>query len=182
MEKTVTAGFEAKPPKIVATHLEAKLEKTVAASFESKLVETVTTGVEAKPMKTVRVVLRSNHSQTIDLGFMAQLRNPCSSSPRARCRPHMAPPDLSIARPPSTRPMRPSLVLWTRSPTPAMILVTALHEAPATCTPRDKQTRFSNRNKGKIKTKQNYPGFEFKPCQVNDTSQSNQGTDHLVSH
>jgi membrane-bound ClpP family serine protease len=28
----------------------------------------------------------------------------------------------------------------------------------------------------------NYPGFEFNPCQVNDSSQSNQGTDHLVSH
>jgi hypothetical protein len=27
----------------------------------------------------------------------------------------------------------------------------------------------------------NHPGFEFKPCQVNDSSQSNQGTDHLVS-
>jgi hypothetical protein len=31
-------------------------------------------------------------------------------------------------------------------------------------------------------TKQNYPEFEFKPRQVNDSSQSNQGTDHLVSH
>jgi hypothetical protein len=37
------------------------------------------------------------------------------------------------------------------------------------------------RNTGKRKTKQNYPGFEFKPRQVNDSSQSNQGTDHLVS-
>jgi hypothetical protein len=26
------------------------------------------------------------------------------------------------------------------------------------------------------------PGFEFKPRHVNDSSQSNQGTDHLVSH
>jgi hypothetical protein len=33
----------------------------------------------------------------------------------------------------------------------------------------------------KRKTKQNYPGFEFKPRQVNDSSQSNQGTNHLVS-
>jgi hypothetical protein len=30
--------------------------------------------------------------------------------------------------------------------------------------------------------KRNCPGFEFKPRQVNDSSQSNQGTDHLVSH
>jgi cytochrome c-type biogenesis protein CcmH/NrfF len=34
-----------------------------------------------------------------------------------------------------------------------MILVTARHAALATCTPRDKQTRFSN--KTKIKEKQN---------------------------
>jgi hypothetical protein len=36
-------------------------------------------------------------------------------------------------------------------------------------------------NHDKRKTKQNYPRFEFKPRQVNDSSQSNQGTDHLVS-
>jgi hypothetical protein len=37
------------------------------------------------------------------------------------------------------------------------------------------------RNKDKRKTKQNCPGFEFKPRQVNDSSQSNKLTDHLVS-
>jgi hypothetical protein len=37
-------------------------------------------------------------------------------------------------------------------------------------------------NKGKRKTKQNYPGFKFKHRQVNDSSQSNQETNHLVSH
>jgi hypothetical protein len=36
-------------------------------------------------------------------------------------------------------------------------------------------------NKGKRKTKRNYPGFEFKPRQVNDSSQSNKRIDHLVS-
>jgi hypothetical protein len=34
-----------------------------------------------------------------------------------------------------------------------MVLVATRHAAPATCTPRDKQTRFSKRNK--IKGKQN---------------------------
>jgi hypothetical protein len=63
-----------------------------------------------------------------------------------------------------------------------MILIDARHAALVTYTSRDKQTRFSKRNKGKRKTKQNYPGFEFKPHQVNDSSQSNQGADHLVSH
>jgi hypothetical protein len=62
-KKPIT-GFEAKPGKTVATSFEAKLAKTVAADFE------------AKPLETVRVVLRPNHSQTVDLGFEAQPRNP----------------------------------------------------------------------------------------------------------
>jgi hypothetical protein len=33
--------------------------------------------------------------------------------------------------------------------------------------------RFSERIKGKRKIKQNYPGFEFKHHQVNDSSQLN---------
>jgi hypothetical protein len=81
-------GFEAKPGKTIATSFEAKLAKTVAAGFEAKPIETVATGLEVKPTKTVaadfevkpaktvRVVLRSNHSQTVDLGFEAQPRNP----------------------------------------------------------------------------------------------------------
>jgi hypothetical protein len=62
-----------------------------------------------------------------------------------------------------------------------MAIVTARHAATAACTPRDKQTRFSERNKGKRKIKQNYLRFEFKPRQVNDSSQSNQVTVHLIS-
>jgi hypothetical protein len=68
----------AKLREIVATSFEAKLEKTVVSGFEAKPLETVTTGFEAKPAKVVRVVLRPNHSQTIDLGFKAQPRNPRS--------------------------------------------------------------------------------------------------------
>jgi hypothetical protein len=64
--KKPTIGFEAKPKKTVGTSFEAKLMKTVAAGFE------------AKPAKTARVVLRPNHSQTVDLSFEAQPRNPCS--------------------------------------------------------------------------------------------------------
>jgi hypothetical protein len=36
-----------------------------------------------------------------------------------------------------------SLILYTSSPTPTMILIATRHVAPVTCTPRDKQTRFS---------------------------------------
>jgi hypothetical protein len=193
LEKTVTAGFEAKLPETVAAGFEAKpLEtviagfeakplETVATGFEAKPQETVTTGFEAKPAKTVRVVLRPNHSQTVDLGFKAQPKNLRSSSPRALCRPHTAPPDLSTARPPSTWPVRPSPVLCSRSPTPATVLIIAHHVVPITFTPWDKQTWFFEWSKDKRKTKWNYPGFEFKPDQVNDSSQSNQGMDHLVS-
>jgi hypothetical protein len=49
--------------------------------------------------------------------------------------------------------VRSSPVLCTRSPTPATVLIAARHATPATCTPRDKQTRFSN--KTKVKQKQN---------------------------
>jgi hypothetical protein len=37
------------------------------------------------------------------------------------------------------------------------VLIAERHAAPATCTPRDKQTRFSERKKDKRKTKQNIP-------------------------
>ncbi len=142
--------------------------------------------------ETVAVILRPKSPNQLSvwglnwetlhhLGFEAQPRNPRFWSPRARCRPHTAPPDLSTARHLSTRPVRPSPVLCTRSPTRATVLVAARHVAPTSCTPRDKQTRFSERTKDKEKQKQNYPGFEFKPCQVNDSSQSNQVTVHLVS-
>jgi hypothetical protein len=117
----------------------------------------VATGFEDKPEKTVQVVLRPNHSQNIDLGFEAQPRNSRSLSPRARCRPHTAPSDLSIARPSSTRPVQPSPVLCTRSPTPDMILITICHAAFATYTARDKQTRFSKPNKDKRKIKRTIP-------------------------
>jgi hypothetical protein len=121
----------------------------------------------------VQVILRPNHSQTVDLGFKAQPRNSRFSSPCAWCRPHTASPDLSIARPPNTWHVWPSPILCTRSTTFAMILITARHTASATCTQRDKQTWFSKWNKDKIKIKWNYPGFEFKSHQVNDSSQSN---------
>jgi hypothetical protein len=55
--------------------------------------------------------------------------------------------------PPSTRPVRPSPVLCTRSPTPATVLVAARHATSATCTPRDKKR--DSPNETKVKEKQN---------------------------
>jgi hypothetical protein len=73
-KKPITS-FEAKLGETVATSLEAKLEKTVVAGFEAKPLEVVATSFEVKLEKIVRVVLRPNLSQTVDLGFKAQLRN-----------------------------------------------------------------------------------------------------------
>jgi hypothetical protein len=61
-----------------AIDFDTKLAKIVAAGFETKPLETVATGFEVKPVKTVQVILRPNHSQTIDLGFKVQPRNPRS--------------------------------------------------------------------------------------------------------
>jgi hypothetical protein len=83
LEKIVVTGFEAKPEKTVAAGFEAKPLETIAPGLEAKPPETVAPGFEAKPVKTVRVVLKPNHSQTVDLGFEAQPRNPPSLSPRA---------------------------------------------------------------------------------------------------
>jgi hypothetical protein len=172
--------------------------QTTAADFETKLVEIVIAGFEAKPTETIPVVLRPNHWQTVAIGFEAQTdekpsewfwgqtthkppRNSRYSSPCAQCIPHTDPSDLSITQPPSTRPVRPSPIICTWSPTPVTMLVATRHAAHATCTPRDKQIWFSKRNKDKRKTKRNYPAFEFKHRQVNDSSQLNQGINHLIS-
>jgi hypothetical protein len=60
--------------------------------------------------------------------------------------------DLLIVRPLNTRFVRPSRVLYTRSPIPATILVAAHHAALAICTLQDKQTQFFTRYKDKGKT------------------------------
>jgi hypothetical protein len=133
-------------------HLSRKLNKAVmgiepkpgrrlqtgATSFEAQTGKPVTIYFEAKREKIIRVILRPNYSQTVDLGFEAKSRNSRLLSPRARCRLHVASPDLSIARPPSIRHVRLFSVLYTRSPTPTTIIITAHHDTPTTCTARDK--------------------------------------------
>jgi hypothetical protein len=105
----------------------------------------------------------------------------CSSSPCARCRSHTASPDLSTVRPPSTRPMldhpqssTPGLLVLPRSSS----LLAMSHLSPA----HHETSKHDSSHETKITVKQpKCPRFEFKPRQVNDSSQSNQGTDHLVS-
>jgi hypothetical protein len=140
------------------------LEKTVAAGFEAKPLETIATSFKVKPVKTVRVVLRPNHSQNVDLGFESQPRNPTS-------------------RPPSHRV--PDLCDHPRSSTQVSYSYHGPRRCTSCCTCHMYITRQANtilqRNKCKRKIKQNYPGFKFTPRQVNDSSQLNQETDHLIS-
>jgi hypothetical protein len=156
-------GFEAQPTNRSRIGFKAKTEKLslwflgpnhqiVAVSFDVKSDKTVATDFDTKSEKTIPVDLRPNYWQVIDLGFDAQPRNMWSSSPHAQCRPHTASSDLLIVQPPSTRPVWPSLVLYTRSPTLATFIVAARYAAPITCTPRDKQTRFFTRYIDKDKT------------------------------
>jgi hypothetical protein len=111
-----------------------------SCQFWGRNQETWAIGFEVKIEKIVLVVLRPNHWQTVDLDFEAQSRNLHFPSPRARCRPRIAPPYLSIARPPSIRPVWPSSILCTRSSTPTMILIAARHITSATYTTRKANT------------------------------------------
>jgi hypothetical protein len=70
--QTIVVSFETQTRKPEAT-----------TGFKAKPGEIITTGFEVKPGETVPVILRLNHRQTIDLGFDAQPRYSCSSSPHA---------------------------------------------------------------------------------------------------
>jgi hypothetical protein len=80
----------------------------------------------------------------------------------------------------------PNMCDHTRSSTAGLLLLprssslhTMLHLPPA----HYEISKHDSPNETKIKVKQtNRPRFKFKHHQVNDSSQSNQGTNHLVSH
>jgi hypothetical protein len=138
------------------------------------------------------VVLRPNHKnrshrfvakpgEPIDLGFEAKPRNSCFSSPCAWYKPHMVSPDLPIVQPSSTRPVFDRH----QSSTPSLLLLPRYLSLPTMShlSPTHHETSKHDSPHEHIGVKQlKYLGFEFKPRQVNDSSQSNQGTDHLVSH
>jgi hypothetical protein len=203
--ETVASGFEAKPLETVASGFEAKLAEIVATDFEAKPLETITTDFEAKAVKTVLVVLRPNHSQIVaidfeaqtdekssewfwgqtthkssDIGFEAQWRNTRSSSPHTQW-------DRTWRHPTSRSPGHrvSDLCDHLRSSAPGRLLLprsSSLHVMPHLPTAHHETSKHDSPDETKIKVKpMNHPGFEFKPHQVNDSPQSNQGTDHLVS-
>jgi hypothetical protein len=141
--QTVNLSFEAQP-RNPTTDFETKPDETVITNFEAKLEKTVATGFEAKLVKTVQVVLRQNHSQTVDLDFKAQPRNPRSSSPRARCRPHTAPPGHRV----------PDLCDHPRSSAPGLLLLprsSSLHAMPHLPPAHHETSKCDSPNETKIK-------------------------------
>jgi hypothetical protein len=114
--------------------------------------QTVAADFEAQTRKPVLVVLRSNNWQTIDLSFESKLRNPCSSSPCARCKPHRVSLDLSIIRPSCTWPVldyprssAPGLLLMLRSSSlPAMSHLSPAHYKTSKC---HSLTRIDNKGR-----------------------------------
>jgi hypothetical protein len=130
--------------------------------------------------QTTAAGFESQIGKPVDLGFEAQPRNLRSSSPHARYRPHTASPNLLIVRPPSIRHVLDhpwssalGLLLLPRSSSlPAMSHLSPTHHETS-----KRDSRYEQ-----IGVKQpKYPRFEFKPRYINDSSQSNQDTDHWVS-
>jgi hypothetical protein len=141
----------------------------IAAGFDSQTRKPVATGFEVKP------------GETVDLGFEAKPRNLRSSSPCAQCRPHTVSSDLSIIRPPSAR----HVLDHSQSSVPGLLLLPRSSSLPVMPHLSPTHHEISKRNSpAKIDSTvqpSKFHGFKFKLRQVNYSSQSNQGTDHLVS-
>jgi hypothetical protein len=112
---------------------------------------------------------------------MAKPRNPHFSPPFVRCRPRTVSPGLSIIKPPSTRPV----LDHPRSSTPGLLLLprfssvpVMLHLSPAQHKTKKHDSPHEQNNR--VEPPKSLE-FKFKPRQVNYSSQSNQGTDYLVS-
>jgi hypothetical protein len=179
--KKPIVGFEAKPRETVATSFEAKLEKTVATVFEAKLDKTVTAGSEVKPLETVATGFEA---KPLKLSILVLRLNQETHAPHL----HVHGADRTRRHPTSRSPghLVPNLCDHPRSSAPGLLLLPrspSLHAMPHLPHAHHETSKRDSPNETKIKekAKQNCPGFEFKHHQVNDSSQSNQGTDHLVS-
>jgi hypothetical protein len=167
--KPKSTSFEAKPEKTITTDFKAKPEKIVTVVLRPNHWQTIATGFEAKPEKTVSVVLRPNHWQTVDLDFEAQ--------PKPAL--HVSTCTVQTAHG-VTRPLdRPATEYPTcvTIPDPLHQVSYSFHD-PRHCTScrtchlhTMRQANAILQMKQRIRVKlPKYPGFEFKPWQVNDSS------------
>jgi hypothetical protein len=121
--------------------------------------QTADAGFEAQTGKPERVVLRPNHKNSSHLFWGQTGRNRWpwfwgwTKKPMLLVFLCIVQTAHSVTRPldhPATKyPTHawPSTVLYTKSPTPASIIVAARHATPVTYTPWNKQTWFSKQNK-----------------------------------
>jgi hypothetical protein len=119
--------------------------------------------------------------ETIDLNFEAEPRNMRSSSPYARHRPHTAPPNLSIIRSPSTRPV----LNHARSSAPCLLLLPRSSSLPAmphlSPTHHETSKRVSPHETGSRVELPKFSRFKFKLRQVNYSSQIKSMTTWFLS-
>jgi hypothetical protein len=167
--------------------------QNVAAGFKTQT---------RKPSTTL--VLRSNWEKLLPLVLRANWRKPsqwfwCQTNDKPSTldlrlnqetrvpRLHMHITDRTQRHPTSWSPGHrvPDLCDYPWSSTPGLLLLprsSSLHDMPHLPPAHHETSKRDSPNQTKIKVKQtNHPRFEFKPRQVNDSSQSNQGIDNLVS-
>jgi hypothetical protein len=113
--------------------------------------------------RTIAIGFKIKPGKTVDRGFEAELRNPCSSSSCAQCRPHTMLPDLSMVRPPSTQTLldhpqssAPSLLLLPRS----LSLSAMPYLSP---THHETSKHISPHKTDSIVEPPKFLGFKFKP-------------------
>jgi hypothetical protein len=122
--------------------------------------------------RTIATDFEAKQGETIGLGFEAEPRYPCTSSPCARFRPHTASPNLSIIRESSTR----SVLDHSRSSAPSVLLLprssslpTKPHQSPIH--PETSKHISPLKTDSRVKPPK-FHGFKFKARQVNYSSKS----------
>jgi hypothetical protein len=158
--------------------LRPKLENP-STDFDAKPGETVATSFESNRRKLLPPVLKPNRRKpsTLALRLNQETCTPCLHMHGAdRTRRHWT--SQSPATEYSTCATIPDLC--TRSLTPARS--SSLHDKPHLPPAHYEISKHNSPNEININVKQpKCPRFEFKPSQVNDSSQTKQGTDYLVS-
>jgi hypothetical protein len=138
--------------------------------FKAQITKPSTSVLRPKPRNRT-ISFEAKPGEIINLCFQARRRNQRCSSPYARCRPHTRSPNLSIVWPPSARPVLdhpwssiPRLLLLLRS----SLLPTMPHLSP---THHEISKRVSPHETYSKVEPLKFPGFKFKPRQVNYSSQ-----------
>jgi hypothetical protein len=179
--KKISRWFWGPNHQIVAADFETQTRKPLTTLVLRLNQETVATGLEVKPEKPSQWFWGqiTDKPSTLVLRLNQETCAPCLHMHDAdRTRRH------STSRSPDHRV--PDLCDHPRSFAPGLLLLpqsSSLHVMLHLPPEHHETSKRDSPMNQRIKVKQsNHPEFEFKPRQVNDSSPSNQWTDHLVSH